>query len=158
MKVDYDYNVGVARNAKAQGCEQFHLLSGAGVTSKSRMEFLRNKVSVYKCWSHLFVSSCSTVSCPFQGKAEDESLALGFDRCFVYRPLTVFGDQRNNTARKFATAPFKCLTHVSSSVGIHIKTIPKVMMRKTVQVLPEDDDGKGILENSDMLKSVGARI
>ena len=48
MNVDYEYNVGVARNAKAQGCEQFHLISGAGVTSKSRMEFLRNKVDIHK--------------------------------------------------------------------------------------------------------------
>ena len=45
MKVDYEYNVGVARNAKAQGCEQFHLISGAGVTSKTNVKFLRNKVS-----------------------------------------------------------------------------------------------------------------
>ena len=44
------------------------------------------------------------------------------------------------------------------NVGINITTIPKVMFKKTVQVLPEGSETQGILENSDMLKTVGTRV
>ena len=93
-----------------------------------------------------------------QGKAEDECLAMGFDRCFIYRISGVFGDQRTFGPAKYLMAPFKIFTYCSKAVGINITTIPKVMVKKTVQVLPEGSETQGILENSDMLKTVGTRV
>lgn len=44
LKVDYDYNVNTARIAKEKGCQQFHIVSGAGVDSGKSNNFLKNKV------------------------------------------------------------------------------------------------------------------
>ena len=56
---------------------------------------------------------------------------MGFDRCLAYRPGVVFGDQRLFPGAKYVTAPFQLLTYVTSSLGIHVTTIPKVLIKKT---------------------------
>ncbi|OQV13359.1 putative Oxidoreductase HTATIP2 [Hypsibius exemplaris] len=112
VKIEHDYVVGSAINAKEGGTRHFHLISAAGVSENSWFLYGQTK-----------------------GRTDREVSELGFERTSIYRPAMLMVDR---TERRVAEAmivnmlkPIACIA--PTLITTPIEALAKAMVFKTVQ-------------------------
>ena len=77
-KIDYDFNLELAKAAKAAGTKVYTLISSSGADSSSMFGYMKMK-----------------------GELEDAVKALDFDRCIIVRPGLIVGPRENPGLAEF---------------------------------------------------------
>ena len=118
-KIDHDYPLEIARLAKANGVEQFHLVSAVGANSKSSAFYIKLK-----------------------GELEDDLKTVGIQSLHIYQPSMLYGDRREQRAlEKTLIGIFKVVDHLligglRKYRSISGETVANAMYKNSLKAAP----------------------
>jgi uncharacterized protein YbjT (DUF2867 family) len=118
-KIDHDYPLEIAHLAKANGVEQFHLVSAVGANSKSSAFYIKLK-----------------------GELEEDLRPVGFQSLHIYQPSMLYGDRKEQrTLEKTLIRIFKVVDHLligglRKYRSISGETVANAMYKNSLKAAP----------------------